>query len=68
MLVTSICQGCSVPLLLLIYPMSHSQQNFCNFLFKIITKGCKNDKKGRDYLPPVYTTCRKSYKKKERNK
>ena len=43
-----ICQGYSVPLLLLIlYQMSLSADNF---LFQIITKGCKNDRMGQSFI------------------
>ena len=45
-----ICHGYSVPLLLLVYPMSLSAELLNNFLFKIITT-C------------IYT-CRKSFTKK----
>ena len=44
------------------------KKNFNNLLFQIITKGCKNDRRGLVLSPAVYT-CRKSYKKKkDRNK
>ena len=45
------CQGCTVPLLLPIYPMSLSADNF---LFQIITKGCNND---RRVLVPSLASC-----------
>ena len=47
-----ICQGYSVPLLqLILYQRSLSADNF---LFQIITKGCKNDKMG---LVPSPASC-----------
>ena len=64
--VKSICQGYSVSLLLLLYPMSLSAE-FLNKLF--ITKGCKNDRMG---LVPSRAsckyTCRNSYRKKGQKK
>ena len=59
-----ICQGYSVPLLLLIlYQMSLSADKF---LFQIITKGCKNDRTGLVPSPAscIYT-CRKSFMQKQ---
>ena len=56
--VNKLCQGYSVPLLQLIsYQMSLSADNF---LFQIITKGCKNDRMGLVPSPAscIYT-CRK---------
>ena len=53
-----ICQGYSVPLLqIILYQMSLSADNF---LFQIITKGCKNDRMGLVPSPAscIYT-CRK---------
>ena len=51
-----------MPLLLLIYQMSLSPDNF---LFQIITNGCKNDRMGLEISPAscIYT-CRKNFMKK----
>ena len=58
-----ICQGNSAPLLLLLYQMSLSADNF---LFQIITKVCKNDRMGLmpSHASCIYT-CRKSFTKKK---
>ena len=52
-----------VPLLRLLYQMSLSPDNF---LFQIITKGCKNDRMGLviTHASCIYT-CRKSFMKKK---
>ena len=57
-----------MPLLLLLYTMSLSAEFLNNFLFQIITKGCKNDRMRLVPSPAscIYT-CRKSYKKKGQN-
>ena len=58
-----ICQGYSVPLLLLI--LNQMSLSADNFLFQIITKGCKNDRMGLVPSPAscIYT-CRKTFMKK----
>ena len=54
------CQGYSVCLLLFINPLSLSTDNF---LFQIITKGCKNDRMGLVHSPASCTyACRKALK------
>ena len=57
-----ICQGYSVPLLLFVYQMSPSADNF---LFQIITKVRKNDRMGLVPSPASCTyTCTKRFMKK----
>ena len=57
-----------------LYTQGRFQQNLCNnFLFQIITKGCRNDRRGlvpSSFLVPLScllcTPVEKSYKKKDR--
>ena len=64
-----ICQGYSVPLLLLIAIPNVTFSSCNSFLFQIITKECKIDRRGLcPPLPPLFTCRRKKGQKQVKKK